>query len=92
MRSADARNLLEPAFNLKKQGFFNRRLADGLSILISKDLFKSFRLPIHFDERVSVGRQFYLRPLVPMLHCCKRFLILAVSRKSVRFLRCTGFG
>ncbi len=92
MRSADARTLLEPAFNLMKEGFFNRGLADGLSILISKDLFKSFRLPIHFDERVSVGRQFYLRPLAPMLHCCKRFLILAVSRKSVRLLECTEFG
>lgn len=92
MRSADARNLLGPAFNLMKEGFFNRRLADGLSILISKNLFKAFRLPIHFDERVSVGRQFYLRPLAPMLHCCKRFLILAVSRKSVRLLECTEFG
>jgi hypothetical protein len=27
-----------------------------------------------------------------MLHCCKRFLILAVSLKSVRLLECTEFG
>ena len=92
MRSPEARDLLGPALDLLNDGFFTRHLADGLSIFIAKGLFRYFRLPIHFDERVSVGRQFYLRPLVPMLHCCKRFLILAVSRKSVRLLECTEFG
>ncbi len=92
VRAPEARDMLEPALSLVKDGFFTRHLADGLSIFISKDLFRYFRLPIHFDERLFVGRQFYLRPLAPMLHCCKRFYILAVSRKSVRLLECTEFG
>jgi hypothetical protein len=92
MRSAEARELLGPALNLVKVGFFTRRLADGLSIFISQDFFRYFRLPVHFDERLFVGRQFYLRPLAPMLHCCRRFYILAVSRKSVRLLECTELG
>ncbi|MGO9019486.1 MAG: hypothetical protein ACLQVJ_14175 [Syntrophobacteraceae bacterium] len=92
MRSPEARDLLEPALNLRKDGFFTRHLADGLSIFISKGLFRYFRLPIHFNEQLFVGRQFHLRPLAPMLHCCKRFYILTVSRKSVRLLECTEFG
>ncbi len=92
MRSPEARDMLEPALNLVKVGFFARRLADGLSIFISRDFFRYFRLPVHFDEKLFVGGQFYLKPLAPMLHCCRRFYILAVSRKSVRLLECTEFG
>lgn len=91
-RSVEARQLLRPAFDLMKDGFFNRRLADGLGIFIASDLFRFFRLPVHFDEQVSVGRQFHLKPLLPMLKCCKRFYILGVSRKSIRLLECTEFG
>ena len=92
MRHPDARDLLEPARNLAKDGFFARSLAEGLSIFISKGFFRYFRLPIHFDELLFVGRQFHLKPLAPMLHCCRRFYILAVSRKSLRLLECTEFG
>ena len=92
MRSAEARELLEPAFNLMKDGFFNRTLADGLGIFISRALFRFFRLPIHFNDQVFVGRQFYLKPLLPILNCCRRFFILGASRKSVRLLECTEFG
>jgi hypothetical protein len=91
-RSPEAREILEPARNLLKDGFFTRRLAEGLSIFISKGFFRYFRLPIHFGETLFVGRQFYLRPLAPMLRCCKRFYILAVSKKSLRLLECTELG
>ncbi len=92
MRSAEARDLLGPASDLMKDGFFNRSLADGLGIFISRELFRSFRLPVHFNEQIFVGSQFYLKPLLPMLNCCRRFYILGVSRKSVRLLECTEFG
>ena len=51
MRPAEAKYLLGPAFDLIKDGFFTRSRADGVSIFISKDLFRYFRLPIHFDEK-----------------------------------------
>jgi hypothetical protein len=92
MRSPEARDLLGPALDLLNDGFFTRHLADGLSIFIAKGLFRYFRLPIHFDETLFVGRQFHLRPLAPMLYCCRSFYILAVSMKSVRLLECTEFG
>jgi hypothetical protein len=91
-RSVDAREMLGPAHSLLKEGLLTRRLAEGLSIFISRGFFRYFRLPIHFQERLLIGRQFYLRPLAPMLHCCKKFYVLAISRKSVRLLECTEFG
>lgn len=91
-RSPEAREMLGPAHSLLKEGVLTRRLAEGLSIFISREFFRYFRLPIHFQERFLVGRQFYLRPLAPMLHCCKKFYVFALSRKSVRLLECTEFG
>lgn len=92
MRSPHAREMLSPAYELMSNGFFVRHLADGLSIFASEGQFKYFRVPIHFEERLAVGRRFYLKPLLPMLNTGRRFLVLAASRKAVRLLECTEFG
>ena len=92
MRSSEARELLQPARELLSDTFFTHRLAEGLSIFISRDFFKFFRLPVHFHESLDVGHQFYLKQLAPLLRCCKKFYILAVSKKSVRLVECTEFG
>jgi hypothetical protein len=92
MRSPDAKGLLDPAYDLMKNGFFTRHQADGLSIFISPNLFRYFRMPIHFEEQLTVSNRFYLKPLVPILNAGNRFDILAVSQKSVRLFKCTEFG
>ncbi|MEM5787429.1 MAG: hypothetical protein AAGU11_08930 [Syntrophobacteraceae bacterium] len=92
MRSTSAREMLAPAYSLTKDGFFARRMADGLSIFASPDFFKYYRAPIHFEEQLSIGNRFLIKPLIPMLSSGNRFYILAISRKSVRLLQCTEFG
>lgn len=92
MRAPDARELLTPGFELARNGFFARSLGDGLSIFIAKDHFRYFRAPIHFQEHLAVGGRFFIKPLVPILNAGKRFLILAMSQKSVRFFEATEFG
>jgi hypothetical protein len=92
MRSSEARELLRPARELLHDTFFTHSLDDGLSIFVSKNFFKYFKLPVHFPESLHFGRQFYLKPLLPFLNCCNRFYILAVSRKSLRLIECTEYG
>lgn len=92
MRSSEARELLQPARDLLNEAFFSRRMAEGLSIFLSPDFFRHFKLPVAFNERLNIGPLFYLKPLIPLLHCCKRFFILAVSKKSLRLIECTDFG
>jgi hypothetical protein len=92
MRLPEAREMLGPAVDLMKRWSFTRHQADGLSMFIARDLFRYFRVPIHFDEHLMIGRQFYLKPLMPILNSGRRFLILAVSQKSVRLFDCTEFG
>jgi hypothetical protein len=92
MRSPDVKGLLDPPHGLMKNGFFTRHQADGLSIFVSADEFRYFRMPIHFEEELAVSNRFYLKPLVPILNAGNRFDILAISRKSVRLFKCTEFG
>ena len=92
VRSAEAREFLQPARELFQETISTRRMADGLSIFISRDFFKYFTLPVHFDEVLHIGGQFHLKPLAPLLHSGKKFFILAVSQKSLRLFECTEFG
>lgn len=92
VRASEARELLQPAQEFLQETISTRRLADGLSLFISKNFFKYFKLPLHFYERLHIGRQFYLKPLAPLLQCCKRFFVMAVSQKSLRLFECTEFG
>ncbi len=90
-RSTEARELLGPARALLNETFFTRRMAEGLSIFISPGFFRYFTLPLNFNESLHIGRQFQLKPLIPLLHCCKRFFVLALSQKSLRLIECTEF-
>ncbi len=92
MRSPVARELLAPAYDLMRDGYFTRHQSDGLAIFAAPGFFRYYQTPIHFGEVLSTGRRFHLKQLVPMLNAGNRFYILAVSRKTVRFLQCSEFG
>ena len=91
-RPPEARDLLQPAQELLQDALFTHSMDEGLSIFISRDFFKYFKLPFHFQERLHCGRQFYLKPFVPLVNCCSRFYILALSRKALRLIESTEFG
>ncbi len=91
-RSPVARDLLAPAYDLARDGYFTRHQSDGLAIFASPDFLRYYQTPIHFAETLSIRRRFYLRPLITMLNAGNRFYVLAVSRKAVRFLQCSEFG
>jgi hypothetical protein len=48
-----------------------------------------FWLPRPQDELVSVGDNYYIRPLIPLLDRDKEFYTLAVAQKRARLLKCT---
>lgn len=61
----------------------------GLGILVDDASAYSFRLAEAVDELVVVGERFHLKPLVRAAGSAVRFDVLALSRHSVRLLRCT---
>jgi hypothetical protein len=81
---AEAGSLLAPAKNLLADDGFWREPEDGLAIFLSAGLFRVFRLPLSFRERVMVGRRFAVKPLLPLASGDGTFYVLALSQNRVR--------
>jgi hypothetical protein len=58
--------------------------AEGLAIFMSRDFFGRCHLPVATAERVVVGREFFIRPLLPFVPTDDRFFVLALSQKHVK--------
>jgi hypothetical protein len=88
---SDVRDLLEPAQQLLPDSHFWQHQADGLSIFLSAEIFRYYRLPYSFQELVVVAERFHVKPLLPLFSEDGVFYILAVSQNQVRLLQCTRY-
>lgn len=92
IRPGEIKEFLSPANELLGDGFFWRKQADGLAVFIARDLFRTYSLPIHFDELSVVTDRFHLKPLLRLFGEDGRFFVLALSQKDLRVYDCTRFG
>jgi hypothetical protein len=91
MRHPEARQFLASAHELQKDPAFWKTQCDGLSVFISADGLREFRLPTHFQEFVTVSDRFHIKPLLPLLSGDGRFFALALSLDNVRLLAGSHF-
>lgn len=91
LRSPEADQFLEPAQALVENNSFWQHQQDGLAIFITPDLFRTYRLPLPFEEQVVTNNHFYLKPVLPLLKDEGYFYILALSQNEVRLLRGTPY-
>jgi len=71
---------------------YDPKEAHGAAVAVfrSGDVYRRIWLHHPVDARAVLGRQFYIRPLLPELARDRVFYILALSQKDVRLLRCTA--
>ncbi|HBL23509.1 MAG TPA: hypothetical protein DDZ40_05265 [Deltaproteobacteria bacterium] len=63
--------------------------SEGFCAFISgKDLFY-FRLPLRFDENVTVSGRFHLKPVLGLVYNDSRFFVLALGLNGARFFQCS---
>ena len=91
MRTGGAKEFLEPISDLPIQSDWERRKT-GLAIFRSKDSMSHYHLSNPFEETLVVGRQFYVKPLLPIVSKNHQFFVLAISRNQVRLLKATSDG
>jgi hypothetical protein len=89
MRLQEVKELLEPAQALPGNVLFWRRQSDGLALFVGPGLFRCFCLPEAFPELIVVSDHFHISPLLPVLSGDRRFYILALSQKEIRFMEGT---
>jgi hypothetical protein len=87
MRTTEARSLLEQEYDLVKDtGYWKHLGADGLVVFRSPGTILRYSLPVPFNELVTVGQRFHVRPLLPLL-VGGRYVVLALSRNNLRLFQ-----
>ncbi len=80
----EAEQYLQKAYDLVDDTTFWRHQSDGLAVFLSGDYFTYYRVPINFDELVTVNKKFDLKPLLPLLSENDRFYLLTLSQHKIR--------
>lgn len=86
---ADAAELLKPLRGMVDDHGFWQTQEQGLAVLFSPGLLRTFRLPVDVTELVVVERRFHLKPLFTLLQNDGRFYVLAISLKNIRLIAAT---
>jgi hypothetical protein len=87
MRQPDIEALLAPAEQLLSDEYFWQHQSDGLAVMISNDIFETFRLPVAFDPLLVIADNFHLKPVLPFMSGNSHFYILALSQNETRLLQ-----
>ncbi len=88
----EAQKVIDDGMELLEDGALWRHLSDGLAAFLAPGIQRLYRVPLRFDERVSVGRRFQITPLVPLLTDDGSFYLLALSQGAVRLYEATRHG
>lgn len=89
LSAAETKKLLVHAQGLVDDILFWQYQSDGLAIFISSDVFRYYKLPLHFEELVAVTDHFNIKPLLPLLYGNGQFYILALSQNGIKLLQGT---
>lgn len=89
VRSAEARQMLDPARRLIEDTVFWEHQGDGLALFIRPEFMRSFRVPRVLEELAVVAERFHVTPLMPLLDIEHTYYALALSEGRVRLL-CGG--
>ena len=83
--------MLEPASKFLQDSNFWQHQSDGLAIFISSNRVHRYRLPLNFEEFVTVINHFHIKPLLPLFTGDGQFYILALSQNYIRLLNGTRY-
>ena len=80
----EVQELMRPAESLLANGDFWQHQSDGLAVFLASKFSQNYRLPFSFDEMMSIGNNFHVKPLLPLLSEDGQFYILALSMNEIR--------
>ena len=57
----------------------------GLAVFMAPSFFRYYRVGVRFRQQLHINRRFFIKPMVPLFSYERRFYLLAVNLKQVRF-------
>ena len=77
---------LKPGFNLQDDSLFWSHQSEGLVLFISNNFLKYFNLTVAPQEKLCIGKYFYILPLLGALLKKKSYYVLVIRQKDVKLL------
>jgi hypothetical protein len=91
-RSSEIQKLLSPVETLLNESLFWSHQQQGLAVFVNKNIFRYYRMPLSFDSLVEAGRQFHLKPLLPLLAQDYQYYLLTLSQNQIGLYQCSPEG
>ena len=88
---SEAADFLRPASQGLQAAAQSAGDVHGIAAFASPGIHIEFRVPVDVPELVTIGRCFYIRPLLPLFGDRHSFYILALSQKQVRLFEADRF-
>jgi len=79
----------KPIEELLQDKDFWRHQSDGLAVFSAEGFFDKYTLPINFEEYHYISKEFYIKPLVPILIENGRFYLLSLQLEDVSLYEAT---
>jgi len=86
MTLAKAEELLESRWDAVQQSAREHRNPRACAIFMAGNFFDCYWFTEPVAERATIGRAFYIRPLISLMAAGERFFVLALSQKHARLL------
>jgi hypothetical protein len=83
------KNIGNPIEALLQDKDFWRHQSDGLAVFSAEGFFDKYTLPINFEEYHYISKEFYVKPLVPILTEDGRFYLLSLQLEDVALFEAT---
>ncbi|WP_114905737.1 hypothetical protein [Ornithinimicrobium murale] len=80
------KDLLAPAWALHEDAMAWSYMGDGLAMFLQPGWHATYRVPLDLPELATVGSDFVLTPVLPLLSD-RNYVVLTVSQRNVRVLR-----
>ncbi len=91
MSTLSALEFLNPLNALVDNAGFWRRQTDGLAVFLTPESFCYYRLPIDFKPLVVTGKNYYIRPLLPVIANDGRFYVLSLNLGGIQLIHGTHY-
>lgn len=75
----------EQAFRLMEDTEFWLEQNEGLAVFIGPSFFHYYRVGIRLQEQLNIGQHFYIKPMIPLFSYDRRYYLLALNLKEIRF-------
>ena len=87
----EIKKLIRPLTDLQsKEGFWGQQ-SDGLAVFMNETYFELHTVPVHFEPISYVGKEFYVKPMLPLINQKNELYLMTISSNQIALFECEDY-